>query len=318
MNKIFAVMSSVYQMGKKSSMSFAVSQLLSMHGFYRKKSDEDYLSMLYRRFFRGKRKLNLENPQTLTEKVQWLKLYDHRSFYTDMVDKYEVKKIVAERVGAEHVIPTLGVYDCFEDIDFEALPDQFVLKCTHDSGGIFFCRDKEKFNKEEARAFFERRLSSEPFWQSREWAYKNIKPRIIAEPLIDELGKLDSVEYKVSCFDGKVGFITVCRGIAHSSFDVRKNDFYDRDFNFLPFRTLYYENSGIENEKPDNLDEIVSFCEKISEGIPYVRVDFYLLNGKIYFGETTFYTWGGFIHFVPEEWDKKLGDLIKLPAKRQV
>lgn len=315
MNKICKVVSSVYQMGKKSSMSFAVSQLLSMHGFYKNKSDAAYLSMLYRRFFKGKRKLDLENPQTLTEKVQWLKLNDHRSFYPDMVDKYEVKKIVAERVGEEHVIPTLGIYDKFEDIDFDKLPDRFVLKCTHDSGGNYFCKDKATFNREEAKAFFERRLSSEPFWQSREWAYKNIKPRIIAEPFIEELGKLNSVEYKVSCFDGKVEFITVCRGIAHAAFEERKNDFYDREFNPLPFRTLYYDNSGVENEKPENLDEIVNFCEKISVGIPYVRVDFYVLDGKIYFGETTFYTWGGFIHFVPEEWDRKLGDLIKLPKK---
>lgn len=315
MNKLFAVISSVRQMGSKSSMSFAVSQLLSMHGFYRKMSDEAYLSMLYKRFFKGKKTLNLEDPKTLTEKVQWLKLYDHRSFYTDMVDKCEAKKRVAERVGEEHVIPTLGVYNSFDEIDFDALPDKFVLKCTHDSGGIWFCRDKASFDKEGAKSFLEKRLASVPFWQSREWAYKNIKPRIIAEPLIEELGKLDSVEYKVSCFDGKVGFITVCRGIAHSSFDVRKNDFYDRDFHFLPFRTRYYENSGIENKKPENLDEIVDFCEKIAEGIPYVRIDFYILNGKIYFGEATFYTWGGFIHFEPEEWDRKLGDMIRLPQK---
>lgn len=315
MNKIFVVIKSVYEMGKKSSMSFAVSQLLSMHGFYKKKTDADYLSMLYRRFFKGKKKLNLDNPQTLTEKVQWLKLNDHRPFYPNMVDKYEVKKLVAERVGEEHIIPTLGIYDKFDDIDFDTLPDKFVLKCTHDSGGNYFCKDKSQFDKEAAKAFFARRLTSEPFWQSREWAYKDVKPRIIAEPFIEELGNLNSVEYKVSCFDGKVGFITVCRGIAHAKFEERKNDFYDRDFNFLPFRTLYYENSGIENEKPENLEEIVEFCEKISAGIPYVRVDFYILDGKIYFGETTFYTWGGFIHFVPEEWDKKLGDLIKLPEK---
>lgn len=315
MSKLFDVISAVNQMGKKTSMSFAVTQLLSMHGFYHNMSDEAYLSMLYKRFFKGKKKLDLKQPETLTEKVQWLKLYDHRDIYTRMVDKYEAKKVVAERVGEEYVIPTLGVWDNFEEIDFDTLPDQFVLKCTHDSGGIYFCKDKASFNREDARTFFERRLTSEPFWQSREWAYKNIKPRILAEPLIEELGNLDSVEYKVSCFDGRVGFITVCRGIAHSSFDVRKNDFYDRDFKPLPFRTKYYDNSGVHNEKPEKLDEIIRFCEAVAQEIPYVRIDFYLLKDKIFFGEATFYTWGGFIHFVPEEWDRKLGDMIKLPQK---
>ena len=124
--------------------------------FYSKKSDADYLSMLYRRFFKGKKKLNLDTSQTLTEKIQWLKLYDHRSFYPNMVDKYEVKKLVAERVGEEYVLPTLGIYDKFDDINFDALPDKFVLKCTHDSGGNYFCRDKEKFDKEEARAFLKK------------------------------------------------------------------------------------------------------------------------------------------------------------------
>ncbi|MBR2948498.1 MAG: glycosyl transferase [Lachnospiraceae bacterium] len=286
-----------------------------MHGFFDKMSDKTYLSMLYRLFFKFRRKLNLENPQTLTEKLQWLKLYDHRDFYPNMVDKCEVKKIVADRVGAEHVIPTLGVYNSFDEIDFDALPEQFVLKCTHDSGGLYFCKDRSTFDKEEARAFLNRRLESTPFMQSREFAYRDVKPRIIAEPFMPELGNLDSVEYKVTCFNGKVNFITVCTGIAHGRFEDRKNDFFDRDWNFLPFRTVYYENSGIDYKKPENLDEIITFCEKIADGIPYVRVDFYLLDGKIYFGETTFYTWGGFIHFTPEEWDYKLGSMVELPEK---
>lgn len=315
MKKIIEVIQSIIMMGQKSSIPYAVAQLFSMHGFFHRMSDAAYLSMLYRLFFKFKKKLNLQNPQTLTEKLQWLKLYDHRDFYPNMVDKCEVKKIVADRVGAEHVIPTLGVYNTFDEIDFDALPDKFVLKCTHDSGGLYFCKDRSTFDKEEARAFLERRLTSEPFWQSREWAYKNVKPRIIAEPFIEELGNLDSVEYKVTCFNGKVNFITVCTGIAHGNFEDRKNDFFDRDWNFLPFRTVYYDNSGINYEKPENLDEILEFCEKIADGIPYVRIDFYILDGKLYFGESTFYTWGGFIHFTPAEWDKKLGDMMELPEK---
>lgn len=313
--KLIKVSQSVYQMGKYSSLPYATAQLFSMHGFFDKMSDKTYISMLYRLFFKFRRKLNLENPRTLTEKLQWLKLYDHRDFYPNMGDKCEVKKIVADRVGAEHVIPTLGVYNSFDEIDFDALPEQFVLKCTHDSGGLYFCKDRSTFDKKEARAFLNRRLESTPFMQSREFAYRDVKPRIIAEPFMPELGNLDSVEYKVTCFNGKVNFITVCTGIAHGRFEDRKNDFFDRDWNFLPFRTVYYENSGIDYKKPENLDEIITFCEKIADGIPYVRVDFYLLDGKIYFGETTFYTWGGFIHFTPEEWDYKLGSMIELPEK---
>ncbi len=315
MSRIKAVIHSLHQKSKTSSWAFAVAQLFAAHGLFRKMSDKQYLSMMYRFFYNGKKKLNLENPQTLTEKIQWLKLYDRRPIYTSMVDKYEVKKIIAERVGTEHVIPALGIYDKFEEIDFDKLPEQFVLKCTHDSGGIYFCRDRAKFNKEDAKVFFEKRLARSSYDQSREWAYKNVRPRIVAEPYMEGLGNSDSVEYKVSCFDGKVEFLTVCRGIAHISFDGWTNDFYDREFRFLPFRTKHHNNSGIDHQKPEQLQEMIEFCEKVAEGIPYLRVDFYLLKGKIYFGEATFYTWGGFMHFTPPEWDKKLGDLVHLPEK---
>lgn len=259
------------------------------------------------------KELNLENPTLFTEKLQWLKLHDRRPEYTKMVDKYEVRKYAAEKIGEEHLIPLLGVWDRFEDIDFDKLPDQFVLKCTHDSGGFYVCKDKKKMNVNAARRKLNRRLKRNYFWGGREWPYKNVKPRIIAEKYIDSLGKPESIEYKLTCFGGEVKFITVCRGIAHDELNKRKNDFYDRDFNFLPFVTTYYANSNIPNEKPKELDTIINICETMSAGIPTVRVDCYIIDGQVYFGEMTFFTWNGFIHFDPPEWDKTLGDWIVLP-----
>ena len=303
------------EMAAVTSASYTLSEFLSMHGFYKDMSDEEYLKMLYRKFNKGKRELNLENPTRFTDKLQWLKLYDRREFYHTLVDKVEVKKYVADRIGQSHVIPTLGVYDTFDEIDFDALPDRFVLKCTHDSGGIRFCRDKKTFDRAEAREYLTSRLSKDPYPQAREFAYKGIRPRLICEPLIDELGKRDSVEYKITCFDGKAKMITVCEGIAHDSLKARTNDFYDRDWNFLPFYTAYYLNSGHENLPPKELPAMLEICDKLAEGIPEVRVDLYLIDGQVLFGEMTFYTWGGFINFVPDEWDEKLGSWFTLPPK---
>ena len=285
---------------------------LAYRGYKKNLSDEEFLKKKWKLFYGTE--LNLENPQTLNEKLQWLKIYNRVPEYTNLVDKYEVKKIVSD-MGIS-VIPTIGVWDNFDDIDFDKLPNRFVLKCTHDSGGYIVCKDKNKLNINKARKYMNNRLKKNYYDLSREWPYKNVKPRIIAEEYMDTLGNPNSIEYKITCFNGKMNFITVCRGKAHAKLNERKNDFYDRDFNFLPFRTNWYENSGIENQRPKELERMIEISEMIAKDIPYARVDCYVDKGTVYFGEITFFTWGGFMHFVPEEWNLKLGQQIELPPKK--
>ena len=278
-------------------------------GMYDKMSDEAYLRKAYR--VRMGKELNLDNPQTFCEKLQWLKLYDHNPRYTMLADKYEVKKIVADAVGEQYVLPAFGVWDSFDEIDFDTLPDQFILKCTHNSGGFMVCRDKNTFDKEEAKKLFDKLLKTSYFLAGREWVYKDIKPRIIAEPYIDTLGEIDSIEYKLTCFDGVAKNITICTGIAHSAYENRTNDNFDRELNHLPWYA-YYKNAAVTPEIPPQMDEIIEIAEKLSKDIPQVRVDFYVIDGQVYFGEMTFYTWSGFIEFTPPEWDDIMGSYIDL------
>lgn len=274
-------------------------------------SDEQYLTVLYR-YAMGK-EMNWKNPQTFNEKLQWLKVHDRKQKYTMMVDKYLVKKYVAEKIGEEYIIPTLGVWDRVEDIDFDALPDQFVLKCTHDSGGIVICKDKSKLDRQAAIEKLSKGLKSNYFLRNREWPYKNVKPRIIGEPYMcdvnDELN-----DFKWFCFDGKPHVMFV----ATDRFNVQeetKFDFYDMEFRHLPF-TNGHPNATCLIEKPQTFEKMKSLAEKLSAGIPHVRVDFYDVDGRIYFGELTFFHWSGLVPFSPEEWDYTLGSWINLPNKK--
>ena len=275
-------------------------------------SDKAYLSLFYRIFWH--KKIDWDNPKLFTEKLLWLKLYNQKPEYTDMVDKYEIKRIVSEKIGSEYVIPALGVWDRFGDIDFSKLPNEFILKTTHDSGGFIVCRDKKNFDYKSAEKKLNKYLTRNFYWVGREWPYKNVKPRIIAEPYINSLGKPDSVEYKLTCFNGVAKNITVCRGIAHSVLSDRTNDNYDRELNHLSWYA-YYKNSTKPFTFPKEIYKIIELAERLSEGIPQVRVDFYLVNGQIYFGEMTFFTWGGFIKFTPKEQDRIMGEWIVLPPK---
>lgn len=285
--------------------------VLSVLGWYRDMPDDEYLKKRFK-LFHGT-ELDLDHPKTACEKNQWLKLYDRRPEYKNMVDKFEAKKYAASIIGEEHVIPSYGVWDSFDDIDFDKLPDQFILKTTHDSGGFVICKDKNNFNKKKAKRILTNRMKRNFFWNGRQWVYKDIKPRILAEKYIDSLGKPDSVEFKLTCSYGQARIITICRGIAHTDYCKRKNDHFDKDFNYLPFY-VYYENTG-SKELPPEIDEIVRLSEKLSGNIPQVRVDTYLVDGQIYFGEMTFYTWNGDMVFVPDEWDEKLGSWLILPEK---
>lgn len=276
--------------------------------------DGPFLKWRYKRDV-GK-KLHLRDPKNLTEKIQWLKLYNRRPEYTKLVDKYEVKKIMAERLGEEYVIPAIGIWDRFEDIDFTQLPEQFVLKCTHDSGSIVVCTDKSQFNIKAAGEKLSQYLKEKNYRRTREWVYKHVKPRIIAEPYIDSLGKPDSMEYKLTCFDGKVGFAAIYTGIAHEKKEERTVAHFDRDYNYIPFRTIG-EYTKVIPEKPREWDELIRLSEKLSSGIPYVRVDWYIHHGKLYFGEMTFYPVAGFMKFDPPEYDRIWGDKLTLPKEKR-
>ncbi len=272
--------------------------------------DKLFLQLLYRRVF--DKELNLENPKTYNEKLQWMKLYGRDPLYTKLVDKYEVKKWVADKIGDQYIIPTLGVWDSFDDIDFEALPNQFVLKCTHDSGGVVIVKDKSKFKINDARRKINTCMKRNYFWDGREWPYKNVKPRIIAEKFMSfgDVSKNDIPDYKFYGFDGKVTALMIAtdRQSGHTKFD-----FFDRDFNFLPFR-WGHDHAVLRPSKPENYDQMIEIAEKLSVGFPHVRVDLYNINGKIYFGELTFTHWSGFCPFEPEEWDYKFGSWITLPT----
>ena len=271
--------------------------------------DETYLKLFYRLIMH--KKLELENPQTFTEKIQWLKLYDRNPLYTKMVCKNDVKEYVKDIIGADYIIPTLGIWNDVDDIDFDTLPKEFVLKCTHDSGGLLICKDKSKLDIHTAKKKLRKCLRTNYYLTSKEWPYKNVKRRIIAEKyMVDESG-YELKDYKFFCFDGEVKalFIATDRGVEGEE---TKFDFFDAEFNHLPF-TNGHPNAVDPPKKPENFDEMKEIASKLSIGIPQVRVDLYNINGKIYFGEMTFSHWGGFVPFEPEEWDYIFGSWIKLP-----
>ena len=269
--------------------------------------DERYLRLLYR--IRIGRPLDLENPRTFNEKLQWLKLHDRNPLYTKLVDKAEVKPWVAERIGWEHVVPTLGVWDSFDDIDFGALPERFVLKCTHDSGGLAICRDRNTFDIDAARRKIERSLSRNFYWSGREWPYKDVRPRILAEEYLDA-GASGMTDYKMMCFGGRARCTFTCTGRAEDDLRV---DFFDLGWSHLPF-TRHYPNADVPPAAPTRLKEMVSLSERLAGSIPFVRVDFYEVAGELYFGEMTFYPGSGFEEFDPEEWDERFGSWIELPS----
>lgn len=270
--------------------------------------DAVYLKLVYRA--RIGRPLNLNSPKGFNEKLQWLKLYDRNPLYTKLVDKAEVKPWVAERIGWEHVLPTLGVWDSFDDIDFGALPERFVLKCTHDSGGLAICRDLSTFDMAAARRKIERSLANNYFWSGREWPYKDVRPRIIAEEYLDPAGEqVGLTDYKVMCFGGQARCEFTCTGRADGNLHV---DFFDTEWNHMPF-TRHYPNADVPPEAPERLKDMVVMAERLSEGMPFVRVDFYEVAGQYYFGEMTFYPGSGMEEFDPERWDEELGSWIELP-----
>lgn len=274
-------------------------------------SDEKYLKLLYWAYT-GK-KLNLKNPVTYNEKLQWLKLYDRKPLYTEMVDKFAAKKYVAKIIGKEYIIPTIGVWSNPRDIQFDSLPNKFVLKSTHDSGGIKIIDKCQEFDKEEIISFFKKRLAHGTYEIQREWPYKNVPKRIIAEEFMEDDKRKELRDYKFFCFNGKVKALFIATD--RQSKRPTAFDFFDADFNWLDIRHGH-PNAICKPEKPKNFELMKEIASKLSVGFPQLRVDLYEANGKVYFGELTFFHHGGIIPFDPEEWDYKFGEWIKLPNKR--
>lgn len=269
------------------------------------KNDELYLKLLF--FANMHRFLNLKHPTTFNEKLQWLKLNNQHKEYSDYVDKFKCKEIVRKIIGDKYIIPTLGIWDNFMDIDFNQLPNQFVLKCTHDSGGIVICKDKKTFDFSKAERIINRSLSSNFFLFSREYPYKYVQPRIIAEKfMVDESGT-ELKDYKFFCFNGepKLLFVATDRPV-----DTRF-DFFDMNFNHLPIQQGHPLASK-EIKKPKGFEEMKKIAKEVSKGFPHVRIDLYDINGDVYFGETTFFHFSGNVPFNPEEWDYKLGEWLDI------
>lgn len=272
--------------------------------------DKLYLQLLYRRIFN--KKLDLEHPKTFNEKLQWMKLYDRRPIYTTMVDKYAVKKYVADIIGEEYIIPTLGVWDKPEDIEWDKLPNQFVLKCTHDSGGLVICRDKSKLDKEAAMNKLRKSLQRNYYKAGREWPYKNVPRRILAEKYMEVAPNVgDLPDYKVFNFNGEPKLVE----IDYNRFVNHMRDVYTIDWEKTDIK-IDYPSDDRAFEKPEVLGELKDLCSRLSAGIPFVRSDFYIVDNKLYFGELTFFPDAGFVHLDPEEYQKTLGDWIAIPTDK--
>jgi len=273
--------------------------------------DKLFLRIMFRHFLGYE--LNLDEPKTFSEKLQWLKLYDRNPEYTRMVDKYEAKKYVADIIGDEFIIPTLAVYYSTSEIDLDALPDRFVLKCTHDSGSVAICKDKKTFKKSEAFAMLEKGLRRNFFWENREWPYKNVKPRIIAEAYLEDNDTPELRDYKFFCFNGEVKYCQVISGRS-SSMCI---DFFDHDWNHQPFHEPHiYPFAEVKVKRPRQLEKMWHAATSLSKDKPFSRIDFYEASDCVYFGEITFFPTSGFGGFDPEEWDLIFGKWLKLPSKK--
>lgn len=286
--------------------------VMSSFGVFNKISDKEYLKREYRALMGYE--LDLNNPKTFNEKLQWLKLNNRKPEYTMMVDKYLVRQYIADKLGEEYLIPILGVWDDPDEIDFERLPNKFVLKCNHNSGlGMCICKDKTKLNIDKTKKKLKKGIKQDYYMLHREWPYKNVKRKIIAEKYMIEANDEDLKDYKFMCFNGEVKCSFVCSD--RFSDDGMKVTFFDTNWNVMPFER-HYPKSTETIQKPINYKKMIEFAEKLSKGIPFLRVDFYEIEGKIYFGELTFFPGSGFEEFTPNEADYELGKLIKLTSNK--
>ena len=283
--------------------------MIANKGYLNFMRDKPYIKLLF--YVRMGKKLDFKYLKTFNEKLQYIKLYDRNPQYTQIVDKYDVKHYISDRIGEKYVIPTLGVWKHFDEINFNDLPDRFVLKCTHDSGGLVICKDKSQFDFESARQKIEKSLKLNYYYHGREWPYKNIKPRIIAEKYMTDSPDVDNfTDYKFFCFNGYVDCVMVC--LDRNTGDT-KFYFFNKDWELLRYNKRGIEApEGFTIPKPECMDKMFDIASQLSQGIPFVRVDLYVSCGQIYFGEMTFYPASGFDPNLLPETDKHFGDLIDL------
>lgn len=279
---------------------------LFLNHTYKLWPDALWLRVLYR--VKMHCRLNLKHPKLYTEKLQWLKLHDRNPMYSTLVDKYEVKQFIREHLGEEYVIPNYGVWNHFDDIDFDKLPNQFVLKCTHDSGNVWICKDKATFDTVAAKNKIEESLKHNFFWWTREWPYRKVKPRIIAEKYqVDESGT-ELKDYKFFCFNGIPRYVQV----DYNRFIDHKRNIYDLNWTLQDFEIQYPSDKSHIIHCPENFDKMIDVVTKLASNIPHVRIDLYNIRGHIYFGEFTFYHGSGFEEFRPIEWNGTFGNLLNL------
>ena len=266
--------------------------------------------------------LNLDNPKSFNEKIQWLKLYNRNPLYPSLVDKYSVKQYVQDKIGEQYIIPTLGVWNDAYEIDFDKLPDQFVLKTTHAGGGlgVIICKDKASFDRQNAIIQLNKCLKRNHAKLGREWVYDKVPRRIIAEKYISEQGyggnsdDKDIPDYKFYCFDGEPKYCQVIRDRrSHETID-----FYDMEWNHQEFcgLNLVARNGQTPVARPNKLDQMINVCRILSKGIPFIRVDLYVVRDEIYFGELTFFPASGFGIFTPAKWNNLLGDMINIQGEK--
>ncbi len=272
-------------------------------------SDKKHIEMVY--LERVGKKLNLKNPQTFNEKCNWLKLYDRNPIYTVMADKYLAREYITERIGSEHLIPLIGVWNKADEIDFDKLPEKFVLKCNHDNG-VIICRNKSELDFEEVKNNLNSRLGRDYYRKNREWPYKNIPRKIICEQLLENLNGNTLLEYNVFCFNGVPKFFKVGSVLPDGSL---AKDFYDIEWNHLEMKTG--PSAGDIFPKPIHYNKLIEYAKKLSDGTTHVRVDFYDCDNMLYNGELTFFSNGGHMKFNPENWDKIWGECLTLPKKRR-
>ena len=275
--------------------------------FRNRVSDKWYLKMQWRAKFHGK--LDLKNPKTFNEKLQWLKLYDRNPLYTTMVDKYAVRQYIRDKIGEEYLIPLVGgPWKSFDEIDFDALPDQFVLKCTHNSGGLVICRDKSKLDMVATRQKLTRSLNRNYYLTGREWPYKDVPPQIIAEKYMQDREFEVLPVYKFFCFNGKPKLIQAIQNDKQPNESI---DYFDTEWNRLELRQNF-PNSATPYAKPEQLGEMLKLVEQLSSGMKHIRVDLYVINNKVMFSELTFFSDSGFAEFHPAQWDEELGNWIEI------
>ena len=254
--------------------------------------------------------LNLKNPKTFSEKLAWLKLYDRKDIYTQMVDKYEAKNYVANIIGEDHIIETYGIYDKFEEIDFDKLPKKFVMKCTHDSGGNVICKDKSKLDLNKAKEKIEKCLNRNFYFLYREWPYKNVKPRIIIEKYMEDDIQKDLIDYKFYCFDGIPKFLYISHIL--SNHDIDRKSFVDLNYKKTEFKINNDREFDELPQKPKTFDKMIDIAKKLSKDKCFMRVDLYEINGKVYFSELTPYPTAGLGIITPEKYEKILGDWLDI------